>query len=100
MLYLLKQGRFSGNTDPLPHLLVLDLNMPVMDGWAVLQEINKHQELKKIPVYVLTTSKSEEHMRKCKDLGCAGFFSKPPKLDELRIVLSQMLKHLSDNNSE
>lgn len=91
MEYLLKRGTYKTSTDPLPDFIVLDLNMPVMDGFDVLKEIRKQNDLISIPVYVLTTSRDELHKQKCRDLGCAGFFSKPPSLTELRAVVQKML---------
>jgi CheY-like chemotaxis protein len=83
--------------DLLPDLIVLDLNMPILDGFAVLKEIKRNDRLKTIPVYLLTTSKSEEHKNECKKLGCAGFFSKPPQLSELQAIIEKMLTSNPDN---
>lgn len=52
--YLLRQGRYSNA--PAPHLILLDLNLPRKDGREVLQEIKNNDQLKSIPVVIMTTS--------------------------------------------
>jgi two-component system response regulator len=89
--YLLRRGIYAGVKDPVPDFIVLDLNMPIMDGFTVLKEITAHVSLKHIPVYILTTSLEEADKEKCRRLGCGGFFSKPPRLEELSTVILKML---------
>jgi len=60
-----------------PDLILLDLNMPRMDGREALQEIKADSQLRHLPVVVLTTSKSEEDIVRSYDLGAAGFITKP-----------------------
>lgn len=92
--FLLKQGHWKGTKARLPDFVVLDLNMPVLDGFYVLEQIQLHKEFKNIPVYILTTLKDEGSKKKCTSLGCAGFFSKPMQLEELREVIGDILKKL------
>lgn len=74
--YLHKRGRF-GRDAPRPGLILLDLNMPRMDGREALREIKKDPDLRMIPVVVLTTSKSEEDIVRSYDLGANSFITKP-----------------------
>jgi CheY-like chemotaxis protein len=60
-----------------PGIILLDLNMPRMNGIEFLSVIKKDAELKKIPVIVLTTSIEEEDKVKSFDLGVAGYMNKP-----------------------
>ncbi len=60
-----------------PDLILLDLNMPRMDGWEVLAEIKNDPDLRRIPVVVLTTSQSETDVRRCYDLHANCYISKP-----------------------
>ncbi len=79
MDYLRREGDYAGpGVDaPMPGIILLDLNMPRMDGREALAEIKADPELKKIPVVVLTTSKAEEDIVKTYDLGVNSFITKP-----------------------
>ncbi len=85
--YLRREGRYAGRTSPQPGVVLLDLNMPRMDGRTALAEIKKDPELRRIPVVVLTTSKASEDVLKSYDLGVAGFIVKPPTFEALSGVL-------------
>lgn len=88
MEYLRRLGSFSDKTQfPKPHLILLDLNMPRMDGREALKEIKADPELRSIPIVVLTTSKAEEDIVKTYDLGVSGFITKPVAFDGLIDVM-------------
>jgi two-component system response regulator len=93
--FLLKKGKYKNDTQPMPDIIILDLNMHVLNGLAVLAEIKSKSDLQNIPTYVLTTSRSDVHKKKCEELGCAGFFIKPAKVSEMRRVISQMVSEIS-----
>jgi len=69
-------------THPKPGLVLLDLRMPVMDGLEFLAQAKQDQDLRKVPVVALTTSKEEADRARAFELGIAGFMVKPvdPKL--------------------
>ncbi|SRR5581483_6494684 len=76
--YLYQRGRYSDPaTAPRPGILLLDINMPKMDGLAVLQRIRADPQLHRLPVIVLTTSKAEEDMMRSYDLGVNAYVVKP-----------------------
>lgn len=75
--YLRCQGKFEGRTSPAPRLILLDLNMPKMDGRTALKHLKADPELRRIPVVVLTTSKAEEDILRTYDLGVSSFITKP-----------------------
>ena len=79
MDYLRREGDYAGaGVDaPRPGIILLDLNMPRMDGREALAAIKSDPALRKIPVVVLTTSKAEEDVMRTYDLGVSGFVSKP-----------------------
>lgn len=77
----LMQG--SGEGKPLlPHLVVLDLNMPRMDGREVLKAMREDEQLQNIPVVVLTTSTSESDIQKAYALEANCFVYKPLDMNE------------------
>ena len=91
--YLRGLGRHAGR-DPrkLPGLILLDLNMPRMDGRTALAHLKADPLLRRIPVVVLTTSKAEEDILRTYDLGVSSFIAKPVTFDRLVDVV-QTLNH-------
>jgi CheY-like chemotaxis protein len=93
MDYLRRRGQYSNLTDqPLPGMILLDLNMPRKDGREALQEIKADPRLRSIPVVVLTTSKAEEDILRAYDLGVNSFILKPvtfQSLVDLTLTLSK-----------
>lgn len=81
MKYLNKEGQYEDA--PTPGLILLDLNMPKKDGRAALKEIKESEKLRRIPIVVLTTSKSEADILKSYDLGVSSFISKPVTFESL-----------------
>ena len=76
--YLRGEGPYDEpGTAPRPDLILLDLNMPKIDGREALAEIKADPNLRRIPVVVLTTSKAEEDIFRTYDLGIAGYITKP-----------------------
>jgi len=84
MDYLRRRGKYTHLFDqPLPGMILLDLNMPRKDGREALQEIKADPGLRAIPVVVLTTSKAEEDILRAYDLGVNSFILKPVTFESL-----------------
>ena len=81
------------NTSPTPDLLLLDINMPKVDGWEVLEEVRKDENLKGLAVVILSTSEAERDIRSSYDLGCNSFVSKPKRLDEFKSQLATLISY-------
>lgn len=79
MRFLRREGHYADA--PRPDLVLLDLNLPRLDGREVLKQIKDDDALKRIPVVVLTTSKAEEDIVKSYDLHANCFITKPVDLD-------------------
>jgi CheY-like chemotaxis protein len=77
--------------DHLPGLIVLDLNMPVMDGKETLLWLKKSERYNHIPTMVFTTSSREEDLRLCKSYDCT-FFRKPTLYRDLLHIVQIMLQ--------
>ncbi len=78
------EGRFAGATERAPvGVVLLDLNMPRMDGREALRVIKADPALQRIPVVVLTTSKAEEDIIRSYDLGVSSFITKPVTFDDM-----------------
>ena len=86
MAFLRREGKYADV--PRPDMILLDLNLPGMDGREVLAEVKGDPALKAIPVVVLTTSQSEEDVLKSYNLGANCFITKPVGMDEFAKVVS------------
>lgn len=76
--YLGRRGRYAApDSAPRPGVILLDLNMPRIDGREALREIKSDADLKQIPVVVLTTSRAEEDIFRSYNLGANSFITKP-----------------------
>lgn len=92
--FLKRQGKYEALVDQaLPGIILLDLNMPRLDGRGALQEIRRDPDLKKIPVVVLTTSQSEEDIVRSYDLGVNSYITKPVTFDGLVNVVQVLNKY-------
>ncbi len=86
--YLLRRGKYEyPETSPRPNLILLDLNLPKIDGKEVLTEIRNTPGLRCLPVIALTTSRQEEDIVRTYDLGVNSYITKPVTPSEfIRIV--------------
>jgi chemotaxis family two-component system response regulator Rcp1 len=75
MAFLRKEGAYADMVRP--DLILLDLNMPLMDGREVLAELQNDSKLKRIPVIVLTTSQGEEDILAAYDMNANCYITKP-----------------------
>lgn len=89
--YLNRRGKYQDPaSSPRPGLILLDLNMPKMDGREALSEIKANEDLRRIPVVVLTTSSAEEDIYRSYDLGVSGYITKPVSFASLVDAMSQL----------
>jgi len=87
MEFLQRKGAYK--SEQIPDLVILDLNLPKKDGREVLLEIKTDNELKKIPVVIMTTSQAEEDILKSYDLHANCYITKPIDLNQfIKVVKS------------
>ncbi len=87
LAYLRREDPFrSART---PGLILLDINMPKMNGFEVLQVIKADPQLRMIPVVMLTTSTRDEDIARSYDGGACSFVAKPVNLEKLKEVIKQ-----------
>lgn len=82
----------------LPDLILLDLNMPKMDGKSVLSRLKLHNLYKDIPVVILTTSRSKEEETNVLNMGASGFFTKPSSFTELVAITESIASRWIQSN--
>ncbi len=80
----------KGSNVSFPYLILLDLNMPKKDGREALKELKQHPVLKKIPIIVFTTTKSEAEVNRCYELGANTYIVKPVSFEKLLEVLENI----------
>ena len=84
--FLYKKGRFAGAGTP--DLILLDLNLPAKSGSEVLADLKSHEELKVIPVIILTTSQVQRDITQCYKLHANCFVNKPFGFDSFDKVVT------------
>ncbi len=90
MDFLYRRGIYSLTSAPRPDIVLLDLNMPKLDGRQVLARMRSADNLRHIPVVVLTTSQQEEDILRSYHLGCNSFITKPVELESFIKVVREL----------
>ena len=80
--YLNYGGKYSDSKHDAPALILLDLQLPKVDGIEVLRKIKENNSLKKVPVVILTSSKEEKDLVESYDLGVNSYIRKPVDFDQ------------------
>lgn len=89
--FLFAQGAYAGrDINLLPQLILLDLNMPRMNGLEVLQKIRTTPHTRYLPVVILTTSNEERDLVQSYDLGANSYVRKPVDYDQFVAAVSQL----------
>jgi chemotaxis family two-component system response regulator Rcp1 len=88
MEFLHRRGKYAGAVRP--DIILLDLNLPKKDGREVLEEIKTAEDLKRIPVVVLTTSKAEEDVLRTYNLHANCYVTKPVDLEKFIVVVKSI----------
>jgi len=85
MAYLKQENKYAHATRP--DLILLDLNLPRMNGFEVLDAIKADESLKRIPVVVLTTSQAEQDIIRSYDLHANAYVTKPVDLEQFIVAI-------------
>lgn len=75
--YVYRTGKYAERPTGCALLLVLDINMPCLDGVQVLQQLKADSTTAKIPVIMLTTTDDPREIERCYDMGCSVYITKP-----------------------
>ena len=87
MNLLQKKEFYKSDNMRLPDLIILDLQMPIMNGFEVLEEIKNRNEFKGIPIFVLSDSIDDLDETKAVTLGAKKFFTKPYSYTEIKSIM-------------
>jgi CheY-like chemotaxis protein len=93
--YLFKEHTYAGATHTLPLLLLLDLNLPQLDGYQVLSRLKADERTRHIPVVILTTTDEPYEIERCYALGCNVYITKPVEYEQFAEAIRQLGLFLS-----
>lgn len=92
--YLNRKGRYGeGAGAPRPDIILLDLNMPRMDGREVLQRLKSDPRFRGIPVVILTTSRDQEDVKLCYNLGANSYVTKQSSFDGIISSIKTLMEY-------
>ena len=88
--FLLRRGKGPHRETGSHYLLLLDIRMPRVDGIEVLRQVKEHDELRKIPVIMITTTDDPREVDRCHALGCSHYITKPVDYDMFVKAIRQL----------
>lgn len=91
--YLSKKGKYDEETLPFPKLILLDLNMPKIDGRQCLRLIKENPDYCKIPIIIFSTSNNPEDISQSYELGANSYIIKPYSYNELVEIIDIIKKY-------
>ena len=90
--------KLEGYKAALPDLMILDMNMPRMNGWECLKALKANERYRHIPVIVYSTSDRGYVSAIAEDLGATGFFTKPNDYQQLAGIVRKIVESLNDGS--
>ncbi len=93
--YLFGEGAYANAKRPSPMLVLLDLNMPMLDGYQVLRRMKSDERTRRIPVVILTTTDDAREVQRCYDLGCNVYITKPVDYEQFAEAIRKIGLFLS-----
>lgn len=88
--FLLQRGGSLLNEEHISYILLLDIQMPRIDGIEVLRQVKKDKYINNIPVIMLSVSGDTEEIEQCKELGCDNYFVKPANHDQFANTIENL----------
>ncbi len=85
--YLFTEGKAAESPGP---VVLLDLNMPGLNGYQVLERLKAHQRTRAIPVVILTTADDSAEIKRCYDLGCNAYITKPVDYEQFSEMIHRL----------
>ncbi len=91
--YLLRQGDYAGLDTPQPIAMLLDLNLPGTDGREVIQEVKQQDDLRALPIIVLTTSRNTIDIECCYRYGANSYLLKPMGSEKIQTTVQMLFQY-------
>lgn len=89
--------KYLSKAERLPDAVILDMNMPKMDGITTLQVIKKSKDFAHLPVYMFSTSSWEREQARCRQLGAIGVYTKPHSVEQIEKFIQQIIVQIQKN---
>ncbi len=96
--YLYRQGIYDTHSAPRPSVILLDLNLPGVDGRYVLEKIKQDTTFREIPIVVFTTSSNPQDIELCYRKGANGYLIKPMDYKELHNIMRAFVEYWLEAN--
>lgn len=93
--YLFGEQGYVNTLHPSPLLILLDLNLPVVDGYRVLKKMKSDERTKTIPVIILTTTDDIQEINRCYELGANVYITKPVEYEKFAEAIARLGMFLS-----
>ena len=93
--FMFGAGKYAGQECPTPLLVLLDLNLPVLDGHQVLEHMRADARTHKVPVVILTTTDDRREVSRCYELGCNVYVTKPVEYEDFSEAVRRLGLFLS-----
>ena len=93
--YIHCRGAYAGRVPNGPLLLLLDINMPLVDGAEVLRQLKADPRTDQLPVIVLTTTDDPREVKRCYELGCSSYVTKPVDYDRFADAIRRLGQFLA-----
>jgi CheY-like chemotaxis protein len=98
--FLYQEGNFNNpETAPRPSVILLDLNLPGIDGREILEKLKKDGSFKEIPIIVFTTSSNPKDIELCYKKGANGYLIKPMNFEELQKTVQAFVNYWLEVNT-
>jgi CheY-like chemotaxis protein len=88
--YLFCEGEYAHNKLPSDLLVLLDLNLPMLDGYQVLERMKIDERTKRIPVIILTTTDDPREVSRCYEFGCNVYITKPVDYEQFSMAIRSL----------
>jgi CheY-like chemotaxis protein len=93
--YLFGEQSYGNAQHHPPLLVLLDLNLPVVDGYRILEKIKSDERTKTIPIIILTTTDDIQEINRCYELGCNVYITKPVEYEQFTEAIARLGLFLS-----
>ena len=94
--FLFRKGEGPHRENGASYILLLDIRMPVVDGFEVMRQVKQDEELREIPIIMVTTTEDPGEIEKCWQLGCSNYFVKPVNFEKFSQTMEQLGQFIND----